>query len=512
MARACYSSADIYLLDDPLSALDANVGKHIFDRVIGPNGMLKDKTRVLVTHRISVLSKCDHIIVMKNGTISESGSYRQLLKDGGDFADFMLTHLNEEEDIEEEDLKLINQSVKSGSIERQRSRTNTTDSLVERKRSATNDSKASASAAADQKADNEKKKKKSGRLVEAETSETGSVAWTVYWEYFTRVGLIWCCAVLLSNVGSSSFNIAASQWLSLWSDDANNPQLVNDIEWRNTRLAVYGVLGSMEAVFLLVSTIALSLATLRGARILHNDMLHHLLRAPMSFFDTTPMGRILNRFARDIDVCDTTLSMHIRMTLIQAFRAVTALVVMAVETPLVLVVIIPIGLIYIFIQRLYIPSSRQLRRIESTTRSPIYIHFSETLTGSSSIRAFGSVDRFIDESNQRVDTNNMSSFATIITGRWLSVRLEFLGYTIIFANALYAVLSRRTLSPGVAGLTLSYAMTITRTLNNLVRNTTQLETNIVSVERCLEYTQTPVEVSADHFSDGNVSHHLFTLR
>ncbi|CAG2161666.1 unnamed protein product [Oppiella nova] len=215
----------------------------------------------------------------------------------------------------------------------------------------------------------------------------------------------------------------------------------HDIRWRNIRLGIYGVLGCGEAIFLFISAITMNLATLRGARILHNDMLHHIFRAPMP--------------------TETTSVKH--------------------------------GLVYMFVQRLYIPTSRQLRRIESTTRSPIYIHFSETLTGATSIRAYGSVDKFIDESNKRVDMNNMSTFAATLTSCWLSIRLEFLGYCIIFVNAMYAVIARKTLSPGVAGLTLSYAMTITRTLNNLIRATTQLETNIVSVERCLEYTQTPLE-------------------
>ena len=494
MARACYSSADLYLLDDPLSALDANVGKHIFDRVIGPNGMLKDKTRVLVTHRISVLSKCDQIIVMKDGSVSEFGSYRQLLESGGDFAEFILTHLSDgtDEDIADEELQLIDQMVKRDSFERQRSRTKSIESLTKnfRRRTLSTESKRNSN----HELSDEKKVKNTSKLIEAEKSETGSVKWTVYWDYLQRVGVVGGCAVFLSYMGASAFNIASSQWLSLWSDDSLDPQLKDDIRWRNIRLGIYAVLGSGEAIFLLISTITLNLATLRGAKMLHNDMLHRMFRAPMSFFDTTPMGRILNRFARDIDVCDTLLNMNIRMTMTQTFRTLSAFIVMAIETPIVLAVILPIGVLYLIVQRFYIPTSRQLRRIESTTRSPIYIHFSETLSGATSIRAYGSVDKFIDESNRRVDMNNMSAFSSVITSCWLSIRLEFLGYSIIFVNALYAVLSRHTLSPGVAGLTLSYAMTITRTLNNLVRATTQLETNIVSVERCLEYTRTPTEV------------------
>ncbi|CAG2109404.1 unnamed protein product [Medioppia subpectinata] len=531
MARACYSDADVYLLDDPLSALDANVGKHVFDRVIGPNGMLKNKTRVLVTHRISVLSKCDQIIVMKDGFISEFGSYKQLLENRGDFAEFLMSHINEgnngfisefgsykqllenrgdfaeflmshinegnDEEMDEEEMQLIDEVVTSDSIHRQRSRTKSSDSYskgLERRRTQSNASKVS-KVSAKQESDKtlEQKLKKMSKLTEAEKSETGSVKWSVYWAYFQRIGLIGTCAILVSYIASSAFNVGSSQWLSLWSDDSNNAERVNDIRWRNIRLGIYGVLGCGEAIFLLISTITMNLATLRGARLLHNDMLHHIFRAPMSFFDTTPMGRILNRFSRDVDICDTMLGMNIRMTMIQTFRAISAFVVMAIETPLVLVAILPIGLIYLFVQRLYIPTSRQLRRIESTTRSPIYIHFSETLTGATSIRAYGSVEQFIDESNKRVDLNNMSTFAATLTSCWLSIRLEFLGYCIIFVNALYAVISRGSLTPGVAGLTLSYSMTITRTLNNLIRATTLLETNIVSVERCLEYTETPLE-------------------
>ena len=483
MARACYAETDLYLLDDPLSALDANVGKYIFDHVIGPKGMLKDKTRVLVTHRISVLSQCDQIIVMNNGSISECGSYRQLLKKGGDFAEFIMNHLNEEnEDIDDKELELIDQTVKIGSVERQRSRTKSTDSRT------------SASLVKDITDRTKKKSQILGKLVEVEKSQTGSVSWSVYWEYIQMVGIIWCCTVVLSYIGSSSFNIASSQWLSLWSDDANNPELVNDIGWRNVRLAVYGVLGSMEAIFLLISTVTINLATLRGAKILHNNMLRNMFRAPMAFFDTTPIGRILNRFARDVDVCDTQINVYFRVTMNQVFRAITALTVMAIEIPWVLVVILPLAGIYIVVHSLYVPSSRQLRRIESTTRSPIYTHFSETLSGCTSIRAYGSVDKFVDESNRRVDVNNMSTYASIAINRWLAIQLEFVGYTIILANALYVVIFRNTLSPGVAGLTLSYAMTITKIFSNLVYVCAQLETNIVSVERCLEYTQTPIEV------------------
>ena len=156
--------------------------------------------------------------------------------------------------------------------------------------------------------------------------------------------------------------------------------------------------------------------------------------------------------------------------------------------------IFPLAVIYYLIQRIYISSSRQLKRIESTTRSPIYNHFSETVNGSASIRAYGVSDKFIDESNKRVDDNHICYYPSFTAARWLAIRLEFLGYSIVFMAAIFAVLSRYSLSPGIAGLAISYSLNITSILGMFVRSATDLETNIVSVERCLEYTETKTEV------------------
>lgn len=178
----------------------------------------------------------------------------------------------------------------------------------------------------------------------------------------------------------------------------------------------------------------------------------------------------------------------------QFFRTIVAFAMISLETPIILVAIFPISIIYYIIQRIYISSSRQLKRIDSTTRSPIYNHFSETVNGSTSIRAYGVTDRFIEESNRRIDANHICYYPSFTAARWLAIRLEFLGYCIVFLAAIFAVVSRRTLSPGLAGLAISYSLNITSILGMFVRSATDLETNIVSVERCLEYTETPTEV------------------
>ncbi|KAK8782898.1 hypothetical protein V5799_015760, partial [Amblyomma americanum] len=247
-------------------------------------------------------------------------------------------------------------------------------------------------------------------------------------------------------------------------------------------------------IFILVASISLNLAALRGSKILHAGMLERVLRSPMSFFDTTPMGRILNRFSKDIDTADVTLRFNLRMLLMQFFRTVVSFILISMENPIFLAAVIPLLVIYYFVQKFYIATSRQLKRLESISRSPIYVHFSETVSGGSSIRAYGAGERFVARSNELTDVNHSSFFPSIAASRWLSIRLEFLGYSIVFIAALLAVLTRETLSPGLAGLSVSYALTVTSTLNMLVRATSDTETNLVAVERCFEYTRTPQEV------------------
>jgi ABC-type multidrug transport system fused ATPase/permease subunit len=210
--------------------------------------------------------------------------------------------------------------------------------------------------------------------------------------------------------------------------------------------------------------------------------------------DTTPIGRILNRFSKDIDTADVSLMSNLRMTISLFFRTLVAFTMISLETPIILTAIFPLAIIYYLFQRIYISTSRQLKRIDSTSRSPIYNHFSETVNGATSIRAYGVCDQFIQESNKRVDDNHKCYFPSFTAARWLAIRLEFLGYCIIFLSAIFAVVSRGSLSPGIAGLAISYSLNITGVLGTFVRCATDLETNIVSVERCLEYIETPIEV------------------
>ncbi|KAL1477414.1 hypothetical protein MTO96_017487, partial [Rhipicephalus appendiculatus] len=507
LARAVYSGSSIYFFDDPLSAVDSHVGKHIFDKVIGPKGLLRKKTRLLVTHRLSVLPQVDMVIVLSDGKISDVGTYDELLTRGGAFSDFLVQFLQEGEETEgvsDEDMQLLGEIVSqvgaSTELARQYSRlsANESDSTSDTERRARRRRTSSTRSAAEKSVQSKGKPEKApiaagAKLTEEESAQVGSVKWWVYLAYIKAMGKWLTVLTFVSYVFSHAFNIMGSYWLSLWSNDALDPVLATDPQQRNFRLGMYAMYGIVETMFILVGSISLNLAALRGSKILHAGMLERVLSSPMSFFDTTPMGRILNRFSKDVDTADVTLRFNLRMLMMQFFRTIVSFILISMENPIFLAAVIPLLIIYYFVQKFYIATSRQLKRLESISRSPIYVHFSETVSGSSSIRAYGAGERFVARSNELTDINHSSFFPSIAASRWLSIRLEFLGYSIVFIAAMLAVLTRETLSPGLAGLSVSYALTVTSTLNMLVRATSDTETNLVAVERCFEYTRTPQE-------------------
>uniref|UniRef100_A0A182YDJ2 ABC-type glutathione-S-conjugate transporter n=1 Tax=Anopheles stephensi TaxID=30069 RepID=A0A182YDJ2_ANOST len=231
---------------------------------------------------------------------------------------------------------------------------------------------------------------------------------------------------------------------------------------------------------LYLSVLTLVMGSIQATLILHRRLLAGILRSGMTFFDTTPRGRIIARFSNDINTLDYSLPMNIKNIIPTVLRVVATLVVISISTPIFAAVIVPIGVLYYAVQRFYVATSRQLKRLESVSRSPIYSHFGETIQGVQTIRAYSVQDRFITESDERVDSNQLCYCPSIIANRWLAVRLEMVGNLIILFAALFAVLGRETMNAGLVGLSVSYALQITQTLNWLVRMTSDVETNIVA--------------------------------
>ncbi|CAD6208432.1 GSCOCT00003444001.2-RA-CDS [Cotesia congregata] len=514
LARAVYTDCDVYFLDDPLSAVDSHVGKHIFENVVGPNGLLKKKTRVLVTHGITYLPDVDNIFVLKDGEITESGTYKQLMEKRGAFADFLIHHLQEvkPEDEAVPELTEIKQQLEStiGSEELQQKLTKARSRLsMTHSESGSIDQKSlNGSLHRQQSIDSQKSVNlmrstsikenslpiKGEKIIEAEKTETGSVKLRVYAHYLKSIGWFLSVSTIVMNAVFQSFSIGSNIWVSKWSDDTE--MFVNgtlDRVKRDTYVGVYGALGIGQGILSIVISLLFAIGPISASVFIFQGLLTQVLRNPMSFFDSTPSGRLLNRFGKDTDVIDNIIPMILRTWLNCVLSVIATLVVISYSTPIFIAIIVPIGVLYYFIQRFYVATSRQLKRLESVSRSPIYSHFGESITGAQTIRAFNVQERFIYESERRVDFNQMCYFPGIISNRWLAVRLEMVGNMIIFFAAIFSVAGRDSLSAGLVGLSVSYALQITQTLNWLVRMTSDVETNIVAVERIKEYGETPQE-------------------
>ncbi|NWT99412.1 MRP1 protein, partial [Urocynchramus pylzowi] len=241
-------------------------------------------------------------------------------------------------------------------------------------------------------------------------------------------------------------------------------------------------------------SMVVSIGGIFASRHLHLNLLHNVLRSPMSFFERTPSGNLVNRFSKEIDTIDSTIPPIIKMFMGSTFNVIGACIIILLATPIAAVIIPPLGLVYLFVQRFYVATSRQLKRLESVSRSPVYSHFNETLLGVSVIRAFEEQKRFIKQNDMKVDENQKAYYPSIVANRWLAVRLEYVGNCIVLFAALFAVIARNKLSAGLVGLSVSYSLQITAYLNWLVRMSSELETNIVAVERVKEYAEMEKEV------------------
>ncbi|KAK7450079.1 hypothetical protein BaRGS_00039980 [Batillaria attramentaria] len=465
LARAVYSDADTYLFDDPLSAVDSHVGKHIFQNVIGRQGILANKV----------------------------GTYEELLAKDGAFATFLRTYLTM--DIAKIKAGMLQrlESMTSDAATSGDERSKELESSFRRrggKRHRSGHSESEKAVAIEPPVKNT-----FARLVEEEQTMKGGVTLgTIAWFFIIGIYTLFQASSLTANI-----------WLSEWTDDPTlaNATLAGTATYNDLNakyLGVYGGLGVAQAVTILCYSVLFNTRMVRAAGNLHLGMLSNVLKAPMAFFDTTPVGRIINRFARDVDVLDTSLPMSVRTTIQGVGNVTTTLILISYSSPIFLSVVLPLGALYKIVQKFYINTSRQLKRLESTTRSPVYTHFTETIQGAMSIRAYGATSRFVRESQDRVDKNLVCYFAQVSAQRWLGVRLEFLGSLVTLAAALFAIVNTG-LSSGLVGLSVTYAMNVTANLNFLVRVSSELETNIVSSERIKEYSDAPTEadwINPDH--------------
>ncbi|KAL8420183.1 hypothetical protein RB594_003095 [Gaeumannomyces avenae] len=521
LARAVYARADVYLLDDCLSAVDSHVGRHIIDNVLGKEGLLKSKTRILATNSIPVLSESDYICMLKDGEVVENGTFGQLVAMKGLVADLIKSigksgssspatsgsangsdsetstiinasgtnKTNEElEELEEAQERLpALEAIKPSGSSAPKPRAG---SMATLRRPSTASFRGGRGKLSDEELNGAKTKQNK------EHSEQGKVKWDVYLEYAKTANLAAVCVYLVALVAAQSASIGGNVWLKEWSDENKKSGVNVNV---GKFIGIYFAFGFGSSLLTLIQTlIQWIFCSIEASRKLHERMATAIFRSPMSFFDVTPAGRILNRFSSDIYRVDEVLARTFNMLFVNLAKSGFTLVVISISVPPFIALIIPLALMYYGIQRYYLRTSRELKRLDSISRSPIYAHFQESLGGISTIRAYRHQPRFELESQWRVDANLRAYFPSISANRWLAIRLEFIGALVIFSAAGFAVFLCAIDSPmkpsaGWVGLAMSYGLQITTSLNWIVRQSVEVETNIVSVERVLEYARLPSE-------------------
>ncbi|KAF8909428.1 multidrug resistance-associated ABC transporter [Gymnopilus junonius] len=489
LARAVYARADLVLLDDCLAAVDSHVARHVFDNIIGPNGLLSTKARILVTNSISFIRHFDCLAFIRRGIILERGSYASLLANpnseisklvqghtsgtttSGLNTPFLTSgtitpsiddpgHVSMEN---EEHAKILSEKLhRRESFPRAKVITTISTHIPD-------------------------------KGLQKEHKEHGRVKIDIYRQYILAASRAGFAFFLFTTISQQAASVMATLTLRYWGEH-NRETGDNSSMFRY--LLVYGLFSLSSSILGAVSAITLWVyCALRSAKYLHDSMLHSLMRAPLSFFELTPTGRILNLFSRDIYVVDQILPRVIQGLFRTLSVCLFIVIVIGTSFPPFLFALFPLGWFYLRVMRYYLATSRELKRLDAVTKSPIFAWFSESLAGLITIRAFSLQSTFTVLNQKRMDLNQICYLPSISVNRWLAVRLEFVGAMIILIVASLAVSALVTtgVDAGLVGLVLSYALNTTSSLNWVVRSASEVEQNIVSVERIIHQTEVEPE-------------------
>ncbi|XP_056005289.1 ATP-binding cassette sub-family C member 5-like [Ostrea edulis] len=513
LARALYADKDIYLMDDPLSAVDIHVGRHIFTECLIKG--LKKKTVLFVTHQLQYLSSCDGIIVITDGEITERGKHEELMQQEGEYASLINRHYKQQEE-EGEDQKaddprspvslrenpLLQHSNSNNnrsrtfsarSCESELSGTSYTDVPLSGREKPGMETQMSVVSSTQEERTNK------GRLVIAEETSKGKVTFHTYRCYMKAAGgFIVCALVMLVYIVSVAVSTGTSWWLSYWLQQGGGNTTVdlgNNVTVKSMDIQehpdirfyalVYGMGVIAMVIFTLFRALLFMKVTLHASSKLHDKNFLKILRCPMSFFDSTPIGRIVNRFSFDMDEIDVRLPGSSEVFIMNILMIIFALISIAYVSPYFLIALLPLAIAFFGINFVFTSGVRELKRMDARTRSPLISHITATVQGINTIHAFGKSTEFMDRFHQLLDSNSVPFFLFSASNRWLAIRLDLLCVIVVGVVGLLVIVTN--IPPALAGMALAFSVQMTGLFQFTVRMAIETEARFTSVERLAQY-------------------------
>ncbi|KAG0281918.1 hypothetical protein BGZ95_006425 [Linnemannia exigua] len=487
LARAAYNDADIYLLDDPLSAVDAHVDQHLWSELIGPQGLLRNKTRLLVTHGIHHLQEVDQIILLKDGCIAETGHFEDLMAVGQTFCQLISEYA-------------VAYRGQGGSSASSGAGSDNAETLSqETVESGASDDTAPAAVtptrhegAKDTKKD-AKKDKKAG-IIKVETSQDGGVKFSVVLTYLRVMSYKYVALIAICHVLTQLCYIGTTLWLKYWigqskaDDQGHAPSLKFFLLVFSLLTLVYVLTG------VALNWITFGLGLVRASEYLHRKFINRIMLLPPSFFDTTPLGRIINIASTDFSSIDERIPVKLNDIGLHSVSLIASLTVVALTTPLFLFASPLIALIYYLIKTYYLHASQAAKRIFRVSKSPFLQHFQESLAGVSTIRAMGLQTQFIATSATWDDKYSNAFIGIGYCIRWMEIHVQIVNILItLLASLWFILLPQGTVNAATAGLALSFAMSNAQSLVWFTKSYCEMYLHMVAVERVQEYSELETE-------------------
>nr|AAB50764.1 mSUR2=putative sulfonylurea-binding protein isoform {shorter isoform} [mice, heart, Peptide, 1511 aa] [Mus sp.]AAB58753.1 sulfonylurea receptor 2A [Mus musculus] len=499
VARALYQNTNIVFLDDPFSALDIHLSDHLMQE--GILKFLQDdkRTVVLVTHKLQYLTHADWIIAMKDGSVLREGTLKDIQTKDVELYEHWKTLMNRQDQELEKDMEADQTTLERKTLRR---------AMYSR------EAKAQMEDEDEEEEEEEDEEDNMSTVMRLRTK----MPWKTCWWYLTSGGFFLLFLMIFSKLLKHSVIVAIDYWLATWTSEysINHPGKADQTFY----VAGFSILCGAGIFLCLVTSLTVEWMGLTAAKNLHHNLLNKIILGPIRFFDTTPLGLILNRFSADTNIIDQHIPPTLESLTRSTLLCLSAIGMISYATPVFLVALAPLGVAFYFIQKYFRVASKDLQELDDSTQLPLLCHFSETAEGLTTIRAFRHETRFKQRMLELTDTNNIAYLFLSAANRWLEVRTDYLGACIVLTASIASISGSS--NSGLVGLGLLYALTITNYLNWVVRNLADLEVQMGAVKKVnsfltmesenYEGTMDPSQVPEHWPQEGEIKIHDLCVR